>query len=129
MDSWSLLLGLFIAVFGGAFIQWAIIEKAIWGRHAKKHKMPRKENGSLSWLVGMLERVVYVICLVGAAREWIAVWLTLKTIVKWKGWKEDARTFNIYLIGNIISIILSLLGAWIAVRMSLPEFLALVKKG
>jgi len=43
-------------------------------------------------------------------------------------WRDDSKTFNIFLIGNALSIILALLGAFIAAKFSLLDFLAMIKR-
>jgi len=47
--------------------------------------------------------------------EWIAVWLAMKVAVSWTRWDAGERaTYNLFLIGNALSVIFGFIGAWIA---------------
>ena len=63
--------------------------------------------------VGIIERVLYLTSIVVGKPEFIAIWLTLKTVyVSWN--KEESssrRTFNTFLIGNGLEILYAFAGA------------------
>ncbi len=65
--------------------------------------------------VGVIERVLYLTSIVVCKPEFIAIWLTLKTVyVSWN--KEESssrRTYNTFLIGNGLEILYAFAGAGI----------------
>ncbi len=62
--------------------------------------------------VGFIERTLYMASLQAQRPEFIAVWLTLKTLVRARGWKEEdvnpgRAVYNNFLLGNGLSILYS----------------------
>lgn len=106
--------GFFVSVFIGSFVLWLVIEKYAWPQLTKKENTSSKPPGALSWLLGIIERILYTFAFIINAHEWVAVWLTLKVAVGWTRWqKGDRSSYNIFLIGSGLSILFGLLGAWI----------------
>jgi len=70
----------------------------------------------LTWHVGLLESILYTASIFYGAWEIVVVWLGLKVAVTWHRWGEDPyrMQFNVFLIGTLISLFFSILGAWIA---------------
>jgi len=67
-------------------------------------------------VVGLVERALYIASLQLGRPEFIAVWLTLKTVVHAREWSEDAfnpgrAVYNNFLAGNGLSILYSLMAA------------------
>lgn len=70
-------------------------------------------------LVGAVERLLYVTSILLGRSEFIAVWLTLKTVARSPRWTEEKQIkgrglFNNFLIGNGLSIMYSFIGMAIA---------------
>jgi hypothetical protein len=81
-------------------------------------------------LVGLLERLLYIIALLAKSPEFIGVWLALKVAGGWSGWsgkreykwddngKEilgyvpGRQEFNLFLVGTALSLIFAVAGAF-----------------
>ena len=75
-------------------------------------------------IVGFIERTLYVAAIQMSAREFISVWLAIKVAGQWNRWAEGYKSggetivtgrefFNVFLIGNGLSIAYALVGALI----------------
>ncbi len=65
-------------------------------------------------MVGILERILYMITISSGVYGFVAVWLIFKGAVKWKSSGENAnarQSFNQYSIGTAVSLIVSIVGA------------------
>jgi hypothetical protein len=122
MDIHRIIFGFFVSTFGGAFVLWLLIDKVAWPYIAKKHNIPAKASDVLTLPLGIVERTLYTAALIIGAPEWIAVWLAMKVAVVWSRWQGEERvTYNVFLIGNALSVMFGLIGAWIALG-QLPSF-------
>ena len=115
-------IGYFVSVVvGAAFtfcvskICFAYVKKYHWKGKDKEEKHVFKIP------LGMIERFMYTTALLVGKPEWFAVWLAFKITGFWTGSQlsEDKKLkphvlFNASLIGNAISIIFAVFGAWIA---------------
>lgn len=73
---------------------------------------------SSSWL-GMVERGIYVSSWLVGFPQFIAVWLTLKTVSKWGRWNDDKKgraAFLVFLTGTGLSLLFATLVAVIALE-------------
>lgn len=116
-----LALGYLYGIFGGDWIIYRIIGR-IWGIMEKdvpasvEQKVREIEFKRYPWqasLVGITERFLYIGSLQINQGEFIAVWLTLKTIAQSRHWTKAKAApgraiYNTFLIGNALSIIFSL---------------------
>ena len=110
----QVVLGFLVSTLGGALILWLLIEMAGWSYLTKKTQTERK-HAALTVPLGIVERGLYTASLIIGAPEWIAVWLAAKVAVRWGGWQvKDRGAYNLFLIGNALSITFGLVGAWIA---------------
>jgi len=110
----------------GALVLWFLINKWAWPYIIKHHnlKLPieMSKNKNLTILLGIIERGFYTTVLIMGAPNLIAVWLALKVVPKWNRWEGDERvTYNVFLIGNVISVAFGIIGAWIALG-KFPKF-------
>jgi len=122
VDICRIVFGFFVSTFGGAFVLWLLIDKVAWPYLSKKQNIPGKPIGTLTLSLGIVERILYTTALIIGAPEWIAVWLAMKVAVTWSRWQGKERaTYNVFLIGNAISVMFGLIGAWIALG-KLPSF-------
>jgi hypothetical protein len=115
MKTFSIIIGYVISTFGGALILWLLIDKIAWGYLGKKG-IPGKASGILTLPMGILERFMYTTVFLVNQPAFIAVWLALKVASQWRRWEEDKErgTYNIFLMGSALSLIIAFLGAWIA---------------
>lgn len=115
MSGTSVLLGMVVSSLGGALVLWVVIDKLAWWYVVKVGKVKPKPPGPLSIPLGILERVLYVAAFILGMPGWVAVWLGVKAAVQWNRWKGEERvTYNVFLIGNAISILFGFIGACIA---------------
>jgi hypothetical protein len=59
------------------------------------------------FLVGFLELLVYPVLLAGGAPEYIGAWLGFKVVPKLGSWSTHRETYQRFLIGNALVVILS----------------------
>jgi hypothetical protein len=79
-------------------------------------------------VVGIAERDLYIPALAMGRPEFLLLWLTLKTVARARRWTDDElvpgrAVFNNFLIGNSLSIALSLVGAGMVNRLSGPSWI------
>jgi hypothetical protein len=115
MDILRWFLGLLISLIIGAIFISIIIKGLLWRKIKKEYGHKLSATYPFSWLVGIVERILYVYALVYCFPEWIIFWLTFKVAVtwRWRSAEDQVIGHNIFLIGNALSIIFALLGAWI----------------
>ena len=125
MDIKQIILGFSVSMFGGALILWLVVDKILWGYLVRKEIVKSKRELNLAFLtplLGIIERSLYTTALIIKAPEWVAVWLAMKVAVTWHQWQGKERApYNVFLIGNALSVIFGLVGAWIALG-HLPSF-------
>jgi len=122
VEIWRIVLGFFVSTLGGAFVLWLLIDKAAWPYLSRKQNIRGKPSGTLTLPLGIVERGLYTVAVIIGAPEWIAVWLAVKVAVAWSRWQgEERATYNVFLIGNALSVMFGFIGAWIALG-HLPSF-------
>jgi len=129
MDWCRIILGFVFSVVVGHFLLWLLIEKVLWPCAEKKQTLaekrkPIRQKVHLSWLVGVVERLLYTSALIIGAWQWVGIWLALKVIARWQQSPQNdpeiqrAPTIldssNIWLIGTGLSVLFGFVGAWIA---------------
>ncbi len=65
-------------------------------------------------IIGIIERALYLTSITIGRPEFIALWLTLKTVSQSKRWSKDdvgRAVYNNFLVGNGLSILFSFVGA------------------
>jgi hypothetical protein len=90
-----------------------------WMRDERNRRQPGRKKvdngGLLSWLVGITERVAFTTALIADYPKFVALWLTLKFAGRWKEWRPEKPggwgRVNIFLVGNMLSILFSFIGA------------------
>ena len=55
-------------------------------------------------LIGTAELAAYPVQMQTGSFTAIGAWIGLKTIAQWKVWQTDRSTFNLFLIGNILTL-------------------------
>jgi hypothetical protein len=115
--------GFIVSSLGGAFVLWLLIDKAAWA-YVEKDGIQRKPKRVLTVPLGICERISYTGALLLGFPAWIGVWIAIKVAAQWQRWQGAERvTYNVFLIGNLLSIFFGFLGAWIAAG-RIPELLA-----
>ncbi len=63
-------------------------------------------------ILGFVERFFYLFLFIFDLYSGIMIWMGIKTAVGWKKWanKDDRIFYNLFLIGNLVSIFISLIG-------------------
>jgi hypothetical protein len=112
---WRVTLGFIVSTLGGAAVLWLLIDQLAWPYVVKGLDGKGKSPRSLTLPLGVCERASYTAAILLGAPSWIGVWLAIKVAAQWTRWQGDERaTYNVFLIGNILSIIFGFVGAWIA---------------
>lgn len=60
-------------------------------------------------ILGFIELLIYPTLILTGKWAVIGGWLTLKTAAKWKGWKADRNSYNRFLIGNALVILVAII--------------------
>ena len=114
MNVFSLVTGYLVSSLGGALLLWLLIDRLAWG-YLAKHGIPKKEAGILTLPMGIVERSLYTTAILLNQPGFIAIWLALKVASQWTRWQDKERgTYNVFLIGNGLSLMIAFTGAWIA---------------
>jgi len=137
MQIWDLIVGFLFSGLGGCIANYIILDRWLWGYQVKysnnrlkkiEKKIYNKQrfkkikddynitksntDRTIARSLGFCERILYTLAIIKGKPEWIAVWLGLKTAVQYEGWKKDIfRRYNIFLVGNAISIFFGVVGA------------------
>jgi hypothetical protein len=98
----SYLYGIFVAHL---FV--SLIVNSLWVLTNPKDRTPFEK--AQSGILGVIERVIYISSLFFQASPFIAIWLSLKTVSKWKPWQtsKGRKIFNNFLIGNGLNLLFS----------------------
>ena len=76
-----------------------------------------KGRRSLSLPVGIIERVLYTAAFITGVPAWIVVWMGIKTATTIKASKNEPQgSYNAFLIGSALSIMVGYIGAWAFLR-------------
>lgn len=106
--------GFFVSSCGGAIALWLLIDCWAWP-YVAKGGVTVKSKRSLTIPLGIFERASYTAAILLGAPTWIGVWLAIKVASQWNRWQGDERaTYNVFLMGNLISIFFGIIGAWIS---------------
>ena len=123
MEVCNIVLGFLFSTIGGAIVLWVLIDKLTWPYVKKTSKFEGKPPNVLTTPLGIIERILYTGAIIIGVPEWIAVWLAIKVAVAWRGWEGEERVnYNVFLIGNALSILFGFIGAWIVMG-KLPDFI------
>lgn len=63
----------------------------------------------LTFILGIIELSIYPILIVTHNWSFIGAWLGFKTVAQWGTWGKNRNTFNRFLIGNVIVLLVSYL--------------------
>ena len=115
LEPWRVVTGFAVSAFVGAIVLWLVIDVLAWSYVAKDLKEGPKPRRTLTVPLGIVERIAYTGAIMLGAWAWIGVWLAVKVAAQWKRWEGDDRAlYNVFLIGNLLSIFFGVLGAWVA---------------
>jgi hypothetical protein len=108
------ILGYSVSMFVGTLVLWCVIDKCLWPRISKNHGIEEKKP-SLTMFLGILERALYTTAFILKLPAWIGIYLAMKVAVGWRtSQTRKGPSDNLYLIGNLLSILFGLIGAFIA---------------
>ena len=122
-----------ISIWGGDYLMLGILKKLRKSQDIIHPAGKNKKADNYNWLLGCLERFVYIMALLMNFEWFIGVWLGMKGIGRWTGNKDygvslkeevdgsnkeevnhaRATVVNIFLIGNLISLIIAAFGAYL----------------
>ncbi len=125
-NQWVVLLAYLFGVLGGHFliawtlsIMWELLVLEAQSHNWSPSNAARDPFVRYRWQiasVGLIERTLYIATIQIGRPEFIAVWLTLKTVVQARRWTEEdinpgRAVYNNFLVGNGLSILYSLVAA------------------
>lgn len=114
LDPAQVIIGFLVSTGGGAVVLWVLIDLLAWPYIAKDLDSGKPKR-TLTIPLGICERTSYTAAILLGVPTWIGVWLAIKVAAQWRRWQgEERATYNVFLIGNILSIFFGLVGAWIA---------------
>jgi hypothetical protein len=112
----NLLVGYIISiVIGGLFIEMFVGQLRNSSEVLNKNKNINKPDLMIVRILGGLERFVYTTFIITGYPAGIAAWMAFKVLTRWtnkqevEGWETITKS-NIYLIGNLLTIIFGVLG-------------------
>jgi len=76
----------------------------------------KASRNSLTFLVGCVERILYIVAIYIGAWPWIGFWIGIKVAIRWRNQSDtvDGSSDNIWLLGTAFSVALGYLCACIA---------------
>ncbi len=113
MNTESVIMGFLFSTVVSTMIMHCVIDCLGW-RYLEKDKDPK----SLTLPLGIFERILYTTGFLIGTPNIIGVWLALKVAVHWRVWtlENQRSTYNLFLIGSALSLLLSYIGASIAAQ-------------
>lgn len=115
LDPARVIIGFLVSTAGGAVALWVLIDLLAWPYIAKGLNGTGKPGRVLTVPLGVCERASYTAAILLGAPTWIGLWLAIKVAAQWdRRQGKERATYNVFLIGNILSIFFGLIGAWIA---------------
>lgn len=116
---WSLMIGYLVSLLVGGliiefFMKYLRKSSKVLEDEGKNEK---KDIHLVRWL-GLLERFLYTTSFLIGQPAWIAAWLAIKVLTRWSGeenrWANISEA-NIYLIGNLLTVLFSVFGGIIII--------------
>jgi len=112
----NLVIGYTVSVILGWFVvDWIMAVLRSHSEVLKKDKDSRKRDIYLVRILGALERFLFTTFIVFGQPAGIFAWLAIKVLTRWtsekekEGWETITRS-NIYLIGNLLTVIFGVTG-------------------
>jgi hypothetical protein len=101
----------FMDGFCGAMIGWV-------DRHNRDEKNNLRERSDFlsSFVLGLMELLAFPILFATSLVTVIGVWIGFKAVAQWSTWKEQRFTFNRFLLGNVLVVMLSYALLWFYVN-------------
>lgn len=81
-----------------------------------KHLKEKEPDYWRPFILGFLELFIYPILMFTGGWKFIGAWLSFKTFGQWAEWKTNRNTFNVFLIGNALILVVSyvFMRLWVA---------------
>jgi hypothetical protein len=115
LEPLRIIIGFLVSTVGGAVVLWLLIDRLAWPYVAEDLPSGGKPARLLTVPLGICERASYTTAILLGFPTWIGVWLAIKVAAQWQRWHgEERAVYNVFLLGNILSVFFGLLGAWIA---------------
>jgi hypothetical protein len=84
-----------------------MFRRSLIGFHpAENGRAPSTDYG-YTFILGTIELLAYPILAATGAWTAIGAWIGLKALAQWGQWKEDRSVFNLFLIGNAVNVLIS----------------------
>jgi hypothetical protein len=86
--------------FSGSITGWIV---------TANEKVRARSDYSLPFWLGLLELYTYPILIATDALSIIGAWIAFKAVAQWGGWREQRVTFNRFLLGNALVVVIAYL--------------------
>jgi hypothetical protein len=99
-------------------ILWLAMTKGLWPYMTRHNPQIAHLPHTPTWLLGLIERLLYMISLFVGAPQFIGVWLVLKATVRWRAVKDDKEygtaTDIVWLIGTGLNLLTAVVGVFVS---------------
>jgi hypothetical protein len=119
MNGWRTFLGFVVTNLAAGGLLLLLLDKWLWprffDRYPEHRRKERLRDPLLTFLVGTVERILYTLALYLGAWQWVGFWVGIKVAIRWRSKSDSAygSSDNIWIIGTVLSILSSFLGAYI----------------
>jgi hypothetical protein len=93
------------AIYPTVKLMWSILQLEVKREKNEEEVKPRPWQGKV---VGVVERILFLLSLLTGNGQFIGLWLGIKTVSQYKRWSDSEigrATFNIFIAGNALSLL------------------------
>jgi hypothetical protein len=100
----------------GELIMDLVMNKYLWPLLRRHNPSVPHLHYSPTWLLGLVERLLYMTALIVGAWQFIGVWLAMKAAIRWRTVKNESEygtaTDIVWLIGTGLNLLTAFVGVW-----------------
>lgn len=84
-----------------------MFRRGLIGLHPAENGGAPSTDYGYNFILGTIELCCYPIAIATGAWTAVGAWIGLKALAQWSVWKEDRSVFNLFLIGNAVNVMIS----------------------
>lgn len=84
-----------------------MFRRSLIGFHPAENGRATSTDYGYTFILGTIELCAYPILIATGAWTAIGAWIGLKALAQWGVWSEDRSVFNLFLIGNAVNVLIS----------------------